>query len=158
MIFLKDLKQVNNTKLDEWRREAFFECGNDRKNKLPVSSEEIHRGLMRLRGEIEVRLYQDQCYLDAAITYPREYAKYLNERVLIERPEPHMTEEDVATVCMKRGRKHHHSECTDNFRVGGRIICDDAADEINTDLINDFDMWRCANAINKIRRQFRPQR
>jgi hypothetical protein len=108
---------------------------------------------MRLRGEIgEVCLYQDQWYLDAAITYPREYAKYLNERVLIERPEPHMTEEDVAMISMKRGRKRHHSECSGNFRHGGRIICDDATDEIDTDLIDDFDMWQCANAINKIRK------
>jgi hypothetical protein len=155
MIFQKDLKRVTNPKLDEWRREAFFERGNDHKNKLPVSPEQIHRGLMRLRGEIgEVRLYQDQWYLDAAITYPREYAKYLNERVLIERPEPHMTMEDLETVCTKRGRKRRHSECLDNFRDGGRIICDDAgADEIDTDRIDDFDLWRCANAINKMRKR-----
>jgi hypothetical protein len=139
--------------LDEWRREAFFECGNDRKNKLPVSPEEIHRGLMRLRDEIgEVRLYKDQWYLEAALTYPREYAKYLNERVLIERPEPRMTKEDLATICMKRGRKRRHSECTNNFKDGGRIICDDAADEIDTDQIDDFDLWRCANAINKVQK------
>jgi hypothetical protein len=158
MIFQKDLKRVTNPKLDEWRREAFFECGgNDRKNKLPVFPEEIHRGLMRLRAEIgEFRLYQDQWYLDTAITYPREYAKYLNERVLIERPEPHMTEEDVATVCMHRGRKRRHSECTDNFKDCGRIVCDDAADLINVNNINDFDLWRCANAINKVRRRSRP--
>jgi hypothetical protein len=153
LVYHDNLKRVKEPRLDEWRREAFFECGNDRKNKLPVSPEQIHRGLMRLRAEIgEIRLYQDQCYLDAAVAYPREYAKYLNERVLIERPEPRMTKEDVATVCMHRGRKRRHSECTDNFRDGGRIICDDAAaGKIDTDLIDDFDLWRCANAINKIR-------
>jgi hypothetical protein len=153
LVYHDNFKRVKELRLDEWRREAFFECGNDRKNNLPVSPEQIHRGLMRLRAEIgEFCLYQDQWYLDAAITYPREYPKYLNGRVLIERPEPHMTEEDVATICMKRGRKRHHSECSGNFRHGGRIICDDAADEIDTDLIDDFDMWRCANAINKIRK------
>jgi hypothetical protein len=155
MIFQKNLsRSTNSTKLDQWRREAFFESGgNDRKNYLPVSPEEIHRGLMRLRGEIgEVCLYQDQYYLDAAFTYPRKYAKYLNERVLIERPEPAMTKEDLATICIPRGRKRRHSECTDNFRDGGRIICDDAADLINVNNINDFDLWRCANAINKIRK------
>jgi hypothetical protein len=52
MIFLKDLKQVNNPKLDEWRREAFFECDNDRKNYIPVSPEEIHKGLVELQAEI----------------------------------------------------------------------------------------------------------
>jgi hypothetical protein len=113
---------------------------------------------MRLRSDIgEVRLYQDQWYLDAAIAYPREYAKYLNERVLIERPEPRMTKEDLATVCMNRGRKRRHSECTSNFKDGGRIICDDAAaDVIDTNLIDDFDLWRCANAINEVRKRSRP--
>jgi hypothetical protein len=63
-----------------------------------------------------------------------------------------MTTEDLATICISRGRKRHHSECTNNFRDGGRIICNDAAGEINTKLIHDFDMWRYANAINKIRK------
>jgi hypothetical protein len=158
LLYQDNLKRINNPKLDEWRREAFFERGNDRKNKLPISPEQIHRGLMRLRSEMgEVRLYQDQWYLDAAIAYPREYAKYLNERVLIERPEPHMTKEDLATVCMNRGRKRRHSECTNNFKDGGRIICDDAAaDVIDTNLIDDFDLWRCANTINEVRKRSRP--
>jgi hypothetical protein len=90
LIYQDNLKRVKEPRLNEWRREAFFERGNDRKNKLPVSPEQIHRGLMRLRGEIgEVCLYQDQYYLDAAIAYPREYAKYLNERVLIESTVPY---------------------------------------------------------------------
>jgi hypothetical protein len=159
LIYHDNLKRVKEPRLNEWRREAFFESGNDCKNKLPVSPEEIHRGLMRLRGEIgEVCLYQDQYYLDAAITYPCEYAKYLNERVLIERPEPAMTKEDLATICIPRGRKRRHSECTDNFRDGGRIICDDATGLINVKNINEFDLWQCANAINSVRRRSRLNR
>jgi hypothetical protein len=57
LLYQDNLKRINNPKLDEWRREAFFERGNDRKNKLPISPEQIHRGLMRLRSDIgEVRL------------------------------------------------------------------------------------------------------
>jgi hypothetical protein len=54
---------------------------------------------------------------------------------------------------LNRVRKRRHSECTNNYKDGGRIICDDAAaDEIDTTLIDDFDLWRCANAINKVRK------
>jgi hypothetical protein len=123
MIFQKDLKRVTNPKLDQWRREAFFECGNDRKKYIPVSPEKIHKGLVELQAEIgDYHRYDKQRYLEAAITYPRQYAKYIYERELIERPEPHMTKEDVVAVCMNIGRKRHHSECTNNFRDGGRII------------------------------------
>jgi hypothetical protein len=94
----------------------------------------------------------DTRWLDAAIAFPKEYARYVHERALPERPEPAMTKQDLATVCIPRGRKRRHSECTDNFRDGGRIICDDVADLINVNNINDFDLWRCANAINKIRK------
>jgi hypothetical protein len=126
LIFHKDLKWVTNPKSDEWRREAFFERGG---NDLPLSPEQIHKGLARLREEIgEDRLYTNQWYLEAAAAYPRQYANYLNERVLPERPEPTMTMDDLLTVCMSRGRKRRHSESSHNFRDGGRIICDDAAD------------------------------
>jgi hypothetical protein len=153
MIFQKDLKRVTNPKLDEWRREAFFECGNDRKKYIPVSPEETHKGLVELLAEIgDYRRYDKQRYLEAAIAFPKEYARYVHERVLPERPEPHMTKEDMIAVCLNRGRKRRHSECTNNFKDGGRIICDDAADEIDTTLIDDFDLWRCANAINKVRK------
>jgi hypothetical protein len=37
ILFTKHLKQANNPKLDQWRREAFFECGNDRKKYILVS-------------------------------------------------------------------------------------------------------------------------
>jgi hypothetical protein len=105
IIFTKHLKRVNNPKLDQWRREAFFECGgNDHKKYIPVSPEEIYKGLVELQAEIgDYRRYESQRYLEAAITYPRLYAKYVYERVLPERPEPHMTKEDVVAVCLNRG-------------------------------------------------------
>jgi hypothetical protein len=154
IIFTKHLNRVNNPKLDQWRREAFFECGgNDHKKYIPVSPEEIYKGLVELQAEIgDYRRYESQRYLEAAITYPRLYAKYVYERVLPEKPEPHMTKEDVVAVCLNRGRKRRHSDCTNNFKDGGRIICDDAAGLIDTNLIDDFDLWRCANAINKVRK------
>jgi hypothetical protein len=66
--------------------------------------------------------------------------------------EPHMTKEDVVAVCLNRGRKRRHRDCTNNFKDGGRIICDDASGPIDTNLIDDFDLWRCANVINKVRK------
>jgi hypothetical protein len=153
LLYQDNLKRINNPKLDQWRREAFFECGNDRKKYIPVFPEEIHKGLVELQAEIgDCHRYDKQRYLEAAITYPCQYAKYIYERVLPERPEPHMTKEDVVAVCLNRGWKRHHSECTNNFRDGGRNICDDAAGEIDTNLIDGFDIWRCANAINKVRK------
>jgi hypothetical protein len=148
MLYQDNLKRVKEPRLDRWRRERVFG--------LPPSGEEITKGLIAMREQMDDQSAYETQWLDAAIAFPKEYARYVHERVLPERPEPHMTKEDVATVCMHRGRKRYHSECTDNFKDGGRIICDDAAGEINTDLIDDFDMWRCANAINKVRRQSRP--
>jgi hypothetical protein len=104
-----------------------------------------------MRDQMDDQSAYDTRWLDAAIAFPKEYARYVHERVLPERPEPRMTREDVVAVCLNRGRKRRHSECTDNFRDGDRIICDDAAGLIDTDPIDDFDLWRCANAINKIR-------
>jgi hypothetical protein len=69
---------------------------------------------------------------------PREYAKYLNERVLPERPEPAMTMDDLVTACMPRRRKRRHSESSGNFKKGGRIICDDAAEEIKYEAYSRF--------------------
>jgi hypothetical protein len=88
MIFQNNLSRVTNlTKADQWRQEAFFECRNDRNNYIPVSPEEIHKGLIALQAEIgEYHRYDKQRYLEAAITYPRQYAKYIYERVLPERP------------------------------------------------------------------------
>jgi hypothetical protein len=148
MLYQDSLKRVKEPRLDRWRRETFFG--------LPPSGEEITKGLIAMRDQMDDQSAYDTRWLDTAIAFPKEYARYVHERVLPERPEPRMTKEDVATVCMHRGRKRRHSECTDNFKDGGRIICDDAAaGEIDTNLIDDFDMWRCANAINKVRKRSR---
>jgi hypothetical protein len=146
MLYQDSLKRVKEPRLDRWRRETVFG--------LPPSGEEITKGLMAMREQMDDQSAYDTRWLDAAIAFPKEYARYVHERVLPERPEPAMTKEDLATICIPRGRKRHHSECTDNFRGGGRIVCDDAAGEIDTNLIDDFDMWRCANAI-KVRKRSR---
>jgi hypothetical protein len=148
LVYQDNLKKTKEPGLDRWRRETVFQ--------LPPSGEEIMKGLIAMREQLGDQSEYDTRWLDAAIDFPKEFSAYVHERLLPERPEPAMTMEDLVTMCIPRGRKRRHSESSGNFRDGGRIICDDAAEEINTKHISfDFDLWRCANAINKVRKRNR---
>jgi hypothetical protein len=119
LLYQDNLRRIKQPRVDRWSRETVFE--------LPPSGEEINKGLIAMREQMDDQSAYETRWLDAAIAFPKEYVRYVHERVLQERPEPRMTKEDVATVCMHRGRNRRHSKCTDNFRDGGRIICDDVA-------------------------------
>jgi hypothetical protein len=134
MIYQDNLKRIKDPRLDRWHREPLF--GGE----LPPSGEDITKGLITMREDLGDQTMYDTRWLDAAIGFPKQFAKYIHERVLPERPEPTMTEENLATICIPQGRKCRHSECSANFKDGGRIICNDAAHEINVDNIDDFDL------------------
>jgi hypothetical protein len=103
MLYHDSLKRVKEPRLDTWRRKTAFG--------VPPSGEEIIKGLIAMRNEMGDQSTCDTRWLDAAIAFPKQYAKYVYERVLPERPEPQMTIEDLDTVCMTRGKKRRHSEC-----------------------------------------------
>jgi hypothetical protein len=83
MLYQDSLKRVKEPRLDRWRRETFFG--------LPPSGEEITKGLIAMRDQMDDQSAYDTRWLDASIAFPKEYARYVHERVLPERPEPCMT-------------------------------------------------------------------
>jgi hypothetical protein len=70
MLYQDSLKRVKEPRLDRWRRETVFG--------LPPSGEEITKGLMAMREQIDDQSAYDTRWLDAAIAFPKEYARYVH--------------------------------------------------------------------------------